>query len=66
MPERTVTKKRYDNRRLYNSAAGAYLSFEDVAAMVENEEAFVLRDARANEETRAVLHRIIRRQGVHG
>jgi polyhydroxyalkanoate synthesis repressor PhaR len=67
MPERTVTIKRYDNLRLYNPAAGAYLSLEDIAAMVEDEEEFVVRDARTDEDvTRVVLHQIIRRQGVHG
>jgi polyhydroxyalkanoate synthesis regulator protein len=40
---------------------------EDIAAMVEDEEEFVVRNARTDEDvTRMVLHQIIRRQGVHG
>jgi polyhydroxyalkanoate synthesis repressor PhaR len=67
MPELPVTIKRYDNRRLYSPTAGAYLSLEDLAEMVREDEEFVVQDARTKEDvTGAVLRQIIRRQAVHG
>jgi polyhydroxyalkanoate synthesis regulator protein len=67
MPELPVTIKRYDNRRLYSPMAGAYLSLEDLAEMVREDEEFVVQDARTKEDvTGAVLRQIIRRQAVHG
>jgi polyhydroxyalkanoate synthesis repressor PhaR len=67
MPERPVTIKRYDNRRLYSPAAGAYLSLENLAAMAKNDEEFVVFDARTNEDvTSAALRQIILRQAIYG
>lgn len=66
--EPTVIKK-YANRRLYNTGTSTYVTLEDLALMVKNEEDFVVFDAKSGEEiTRSVLTQIIFEQegkGVH-
>jgi len=66
MPETTtkttepVTIKKYANRRLYNTGTSAYVTLEDLAAMVKNGEDFVVYDAKTGEDiTRSVLTQII-------
>jgi hypothetical protein len=58
--EQPVTIKRYANERLYNTAPASYLGLGDLAGMVEDEEDFVVTDAKSGEDiTRAVLEEII-------
>ena len=58
-PEPTVIKK-YANRRLYNTAKSAYVTLDDLADMVKNNEDFVVRDAKTGDDlTRQVLTQII-------
>ena len=55
-----VTIKKYANRRLYNTGTSAYVTLEDLAAMVKNGEDFVVFDAKTGEDiTRSVLTQII-------
>lgn len=55
----TVIKK-YANRRLYNTGTSAYVTLEDLAAMVKRGEDFVVFDAKGGEDiTRSVLAQII-------
>src|SRR6267154_2669217 len=55
-----VLIKRYEGRRLYQPDAGTYLTLDDLAAMVEDDEAFTVREAATGEDiTRSVLTQII-------
>jgi polyhydroxyalkanoate synthesis repressor PhaR len=55
-----VTIKKYANRRLYNTGTSAYVTLEDLAAMVKHGEDFVVFDAKTGEDiTRSVLAQII-------
>jgi len=55
-----VTIKKYANRRLYNTGTSAYVTLEDLAAMVKRGEDFVVYDAKSGDEiTRSVLAQII-------
>jgi polyhydroxyalkanoate synthesis repressor PhaR len=49
-PETPIVIKKYDNRRLYNAGAGVYASLEDLAAMVRQDEDFIISDARTDED----------------
>ena len=52
--------KKYANRRLYNTGTSAYVTLEDLAAMVKNGEDFIVHDAKSGEDiTRSVLTQII-------
>ena len=62
-----VTIKRYARQRLYAPAAGRYVTLEDLAHMVEDEAAFVVRDAATGEDiTPAILKQIIIERAPHG
>ena len=62
-----VTIKEYDNCRLYHAGIGRYVTLADLAAMVEDEQDFVVHDARTGDDiTRSVLLKIIREQASHG
>ncbi len=55
-----ITIKKYANRRLYNTATSAYITLEDLAAMVKKGDDFVVFDAKSGEDiTRSVLSQII-------
>jgi polyhydroxyalkanoate synthesis repressor PhaR len=55
-----ITIKKYANRRLYNTSSSAYVTLEDLAAMVKAGEDFIVHDAKTGEDiTRAVLTQII-------
>jgi polyhydroxyalkanoate synthesis repressor PhaR len=55
-----VTIKKYANRRLYNTGTSAYVTLEDLAAMVKEGEDFVVYDAKSGDDiTRSVLTQII-------
>src|SRR5689334_18884673 len=58
--EGPVTIKKYANRRLYNTGTSNYVTLEDLATMVKNEEEFAVYDAKSGEDiTRSVLTQII-------
>ncbi len=64
--EPTVIKK-YANRRLYNTGTSTYVTLEDLAVMVKEEEDFVVFDAKTKEDiTRSVLTQIIFEQENKG
>ena len=55
-----IVVKKYANRRLYDTASSAYVTLEDLGAMVKRGEDFVVQDARSGEDiTRQVLTQII-------
>ena len=59
--------KRYDRRRLYRPDAGRYLTLDDLAAMVEDDEPFTVREAATGEDiTPSILRQIIRKRALHG
>lgn len=62
-----VLIKRYGNRRLYRPDAGRYLTLDDIAAMVEDDEPFTVREAATGEDiTPSILKQIIRKRALHG
>lgn len=64
--EPTIIKK-YANRRLYNTGTSSYVTLEDLAEMVKNEELFVVFDAKSGDDiTRSVLTQIIFEQEGKG
>lgn len=55
-----VVVKKYANRRLYDTSSSAYVTLEDLGAMVKRGEDFLVQDARTGEDiTRQVLTQII-------
>jgi polyhydroxyalkanoate synthesis regulator protein len=59
-PSDPVLIKRYDGRRLYRPDAAAYLTLDDLAAMVEDDTAFAVREAATGEDiTPSILKQII-------
>ena len=67
MPAEPVVFKRYANRRLYNPAAGSYVSIDDLGALVEDEEDFVVYDVNTGDDiTHVVLKQIIVERARHG
>jgi len=66
-PSGPVLVKRYDGRRLYRPDVGRYLTLDDVAAMVEDDEPFTVREAATGEDiTPSILKQIIRKRALHG
>ncbi|MEC7489972.1 MAG: polyhydroxyalkanoate synthesis repressor PhaR [Pseudomonadota bacterium] len=62
-----ITIKKYANRRLYNTAKSAYVTLENLAAMVKAGVEFTVHDAKSGEDiTRAVLTQIIVEQEAKG
>ena len=62
-----VVIKRYAGIRLYQPSAGAYLTLGDLAAMVEDDEDFVVIEAESGDGvTPSVLKQIIVERGSHG
>jgi len=62
-----VLVKRYDGRRLYRPDAGSYLTLDDLAAMVEDDEPFTVREAATGDDiTSSILKQIIRKRALHG
>jgi polyhydroxyalkanoate synthesis repressor PhaR len=67
MSAEPVVIKQYAGRRLYNPAVGSYLRIDDLGAMVEDEEEFVVYDAKTGEDiTHFVLKQIIVERARHG
>lgn len=55
----TIIKK-YANRRLYNTGTSSYVTLEDLATMVKDDENFTVQDAKSGEDiTHSVLTQII-------
>jgi polyhydroxyalkanoate synthesis repressor PhaR len=55
-----ITIKKYANRRLYNTASSSYVTLDDLAKMVKDEQDFVVYDAKSGDDiTRSVLTQII-------
>ncbi len=62
----TIIKK-YANRRLYNTGTSTYVTLDDLAKMVKDEEDFIVVDAKSQEDiTRSVLTQIIVEQESRG
>jgi hypothetical protein len=62
-----VVIKVYGNTRLYRPDAGVYVTLDDLAAMVEDDEDFTVRAAQTGEDiTPAILQQIIRKRALHG
>jgi polyhydroxyalkanoate synthesis repressor PhaR len=62
-----VLIKLYPNRRLYRPGAGAYVTLDDIAAMVEDDDDVVILEASTGEDiTPAILQQIIRKRVPHG
>ncbi len=63
-----ITIKKYANRRLYNTDTSAYITLEDLAAIVKKGDDFVVFDAKSGEDiTRQVLTQIIfEQEGKNG
>ena len=62
----TIIKK-YANRRLYNTGTSTYVTLEDLATMVKDEEDFIVYDAKSGDDiTRSVLTQIIFEQENKG
>ncbi|WP_026480828.1 polyhydroxyalkanoate synthesis repressor PhaR [Ahrensia sp. 13_GOM-1096m] len=56
----TTIIKKYANRRLYNTGTSSYVTLEDLATMVKNDEQFTVQDAKSGEDiTHSVLTQII-------
>jgi polyhydroxyalkanoate synthesis regulator protein len=63
----TVVIKLYGNRRLYRPDAGAYVTLDDLAAMVEDDEKFAVIDAGSGIDlTSSIRQHIIRKRALHG
>jgi len=66
-PQQPTLIKLYPNRRLYNPGTGSYVSLEDLTAMVEDDQYFLIREAKTGEDvTRSILKQIILRRTNHG
>jgi polyhydroxyalkanoate synthesis repressor PhaR len=65
--EAPVTIKQYAGQRLYRPGEGTYVTLGDLAAMVEDEEDFVVYDAKTGTDiTSSVLKQIIVERAHHG
>ncbi|HEX4554765.1 MAG TPA: polyhydroxyalkanoate synthesis regulator DNA-binding domain-containing protein [Xanthobacteraceae bacterium] len=65
--EQPVVIKKYPNQRLYHPARRAYVSLDDLATMVEDDEDFVVLEAKTGEDvTPAILKQILRQRVFHG
>ncbi len=65
-PAQRVIKK-YPNRRLYDTDTSTYITLADVKHLVMDSEAFVVRDAKSNEDlTRSILLQIILEEEAGG
>ena len=65
-PAQRVIKK-YPNRRLYDTDTSAYITLADVKQLVMDNQSFVVRDAKSNEDlTRSILLQIILEEEAGG
>ena len=62
-----VLIRQYDHRRLYRPDEARYLTLDDLALMVEDDEAFTVREAATGDDiTPSILKQIIRKRALHG
>lgn len=62
-----IVIKKYANRRLYDTSSSAYVTLDDLSAMVRNGSDFVVKDAKTGDDiTRNVLTQIIFEQESRG
>jgi len=65
--EQPIMIRKYAGDRLYVGAAASYVSLDDLAALVEDGEDFMVHDAKTGEDvTRSVLNQIIIERHHHG
>jgi polyhydroxyalkanoate synthesis repressor PhaR len=65
--EQPVIIKKYPNQRLYHPGVGAYVTLDDLTAMVEDDQDFVVLEAKTGEDvTPSILKQIIRKRVLHG
>jgi hypothetical protein len=65
--QQPITIKVYANQRLYDPHTGRYVSLNDLSAMVEDDQDFVVREAKTGEDiTSSILKQIILRRASHG
>ena len=66
-PEAVRVIKKYPNRRLYDTDTSSYITLTEVKALVMENERFVVRDAKTNEDlTRSILLQIILEEETAG
>jgi len=59
--------KQYGGRRLYCPDTGSYMTLDDLAAIVEDDDHFVVREAKTGEDIMCtILKQIIRKRAIHG
>jgi polyhydroxyalkanoate synthesis repressor PhaR len=63
--EDPITIKRYGNSRLYNASAGSYVSLQEIADMVEDDDTFVVRDAKSGDDITTIVLKQINAERVH-
>jgi polyhydroxyalkanoate synthesis regulator protein len=67
IPERQRTIRRYPNRRLYDTQTSAYVSLDDLKALVVQAIPFCVRDAKTGADlTRSILLQILLEQESAG
>ena len=65
--EKPTIIKKYANRRLYNTATGEFVTLETLHQMVQQEELFIVQDAKTGKDlTSSVLTQIIAEEEVKG
>jgi polyhydroxyalkanoate synthesis regulator protein len=65
--QQPVVIKVYGNRRLYRPDAGAYVTLDDLAAMVEDDEGFTVIEADTGIDiTSSIRQHITRKRALHG
>ena len=63
----SVLIKLYGNRRLYRPDAGGYVTLDDLAAMVEDDEDFTVVEADSGTDiTPSIRQLITRKRALHG
>ena len=66
-PPQSVLIKAYGNRRLYRPDACAYVTLDDLAAMVEDDRQFaVIESDSGTDITASIRQHITRRRALHG
>ena len=65
--KKPIIIKKYANRRLYNTATGEFVTLETLHQMVQQEELFIVQDAKTGKDlTSSVLTQIIAEEEVKG
>jgi len=48
--QKVAVVKKYANRRLYNTGTSTYVTLDDLAQMVKDDDEFTVRDAKSGED----------------